>query len=145
MKHFKLRKDLCVNHFGRTLYRIECIREFCKKDVKAGDLGGFVEKEENLSEDAWVYGDARVYGDAQVCGDVITTPYDIYNITSNGQYNITITPNYIKIGCQCHKKAEWWAFNDKDIIKMDGRRALAWWKKWKPILQAICEVQNETN
>ena len=39
--------------------------------VKAGDLGGWIEKEENLSQegDAWVYGDARVYGDAEVYGD----------------------------------------------------------------------------
>ena len=51
--------------------------------VKAGDLGGWIEKEENLSQEgdawvcgdarvygnAWVYGNARVYGDARVCGD----------------------------------------------------------------------------
>ena len=163
MKHFKLRKDLCVNHSGRTLYRIECIRDLKIKDVKVGALGGFVEKEENLSgnaevcddaevcgdaqvcDNAQVCGDARVCDNAQVCGDVVATPYDVYNITSNSQYNVTITPNFIKIGCEYHTKNEWWAFNDKEIIKMDGQRALIWWKKWKPILQAICEVQNETN
>jgi hypothetical protein len=39
--------------------------------VKAGDIGGFIESEKNLSltGDAWVYGNARVYGDAQVRGD----------------------------------------------------------------------------
>ena len=32
--------------------------------VAAGDLGGYVEKPENLSQNgnAWVYGDAQVYG-----------------------------------------------------------------------------------
>ena len=36
--------------------------------VEAGELGGFVEKEENLDQsgDAWVSGDARVSGNAQV-------------------------------------------------------------------------------
>lgn len=39
--------------------------------VKAGDLGGWIEKEENLSQegDAWVCGDARVYGNAWVYGN----------------------------------------------------------------------------
>ena len=39
--------------------------------VKIGDLGGWIEKEENLSHEgkAWVCGDAKVWGDAKVCGD----------------------------------------------------------------------------
>ena len=54
---------------GRTLRQIRAIIAF--GNVKAGDVGGWIEKEENLDQsgDAWVYGDARVYGDAQVCGN----------------------------------------------------------------------------
>ena len=39
--------------------------------MKAGELGGYVEKEENVSQDgnAWVSGDARVYGNAWVHGN----------------------------------------------------------------------------
>lgn len=39
--------------------------------MKAGELGGYVEKEENVSQDgnAWVYGNARVSGNAWVYGD----------------------------------------------------------------------------
>ena len=39
--------------------------------VKIGDLGGWIEKEENLSHEgkAWVWGDAEVCGDAKVWGD----------------------------------------------------------------------------
>ena len=39
--------------------------------VKIGDLGGWIEKEENLSHEgkAWVCGDAKVWGNAEVCGD----------------------------------------------------------------------------
>ena len=41
--------------------------------VKAGELGGWIEKEENLYVDeesnAWVYGNAEVYGDAKVYGN----------------------------------------------------------------------------
>lgn len=54
---------------GITLRRIVALRDF--GDVKAGDKGGWIEKEENLSQDvdAWVCGDARVYGNALVCGN----------------------------------------------------------------------------
>ena len=59
------------NHMGRILHQIKALVSF--GDVKAGDLGGWIEKEENLSQDgdAWVYDDARVYGDARVHGDVL--------------------------------------------------------------------------
>lgn len=52
-----------------TLHRIRAVAEF--GFVKIGDLGGWIEKEENLSHDgdAWVCDDARVYDDARVCGD----------------------------------------------------------------------------
>ena len=58
-----------TSFLGRTLFRIRALVDFGW--VKKGDLGGFVEKPENVSHegDAWVYGNARVYGDAQVYGD----------------------------------------------------------------------------
>lgn len=54
---------------GKLLYRIKAIKDF--GDVKAGDLGGFIEKEDNLSHEgnAWVYDSAQVYGGAQVWGN----------------------------------------------------------------------------
>ena len=52
-----------------TLHRIRAVVEF--GFVKVGDLGGWIEKEENLSHvgKAWVCGDAEVWGNAKVCGD----------------------------------------------------------------------------
>ena len=54
---------------GITLHRIKALKDFSY--VKAGDLGGWVEKEDNLSQmgDAWVYENAEVYGNAKVHGD----------------------------------------------------------------------------
>ena len=48
------------------LYRIRALRVF--RTVNAGDIGGFVSGEHNLSHDGdcWIYGNARVYGNAQV-------------------------------------------------------------------------------
>ena len=50
----------------RILHRIEAVTDF--GNVKAGDKGGWIEKEENLAHDGdcWVYGNARVCGDASV-------------------------------------------------------------------------------
>ena len=68
MKKFELTSETKVV-FGRTLYRIKALVKF--GDVNAGDLGGWIEAEKNLSQsgNAWVYGDARVYGDAEVYGN----------------------------------------------------------------------------
>ena len=57
-------------HFGVTLKRIRALVAIGSL-VAPGELGGWIEKEENLqvSGDAWVYGNARVYGDAWVSGN----------------------------------------------------------------------------
>ena len=51
------------------VYRIRALRAFA--DVKIGDLGGFVETKQNLSNmgNAWVCGDARVCNNARVYGN----------------------------------------------------------------------------
>ena len=64
----------------KTLYRIKALRDF--GDVKAGELGGYIEKEENLSHEGncWVYDNARVSCDARVYGDAqIRDNAKIYN------------------------------------------------------------------
>ena len=55
-------KEIC----GKKLYRIEALKDF--SDVKAGDLGGYIESEDNLSHDgnAWVYDNACVRDNAWV-------------------------------------------------------------------------------
>lgn len=65
MKKYKLTKKT-KNHLGVTLYQIEALMDF--GDVKKGEKGGFIEKEENLAQisrntqDTWIYGDAQVSG-----------------------------------------------------------------------------------
>ena len=66
-KNWKIRKDLSIEVCGHKLFRIECTQDF--KEIKAGNLGGYIEKDENLDDDAWVCGSARVYGSARVCDD----------------------------------------------------------------------------
>ena len=68
MKKFELTSETRV-HLGKTLYRIKALISF--RNVSAGDLGGFVEKEENLDQsgNAWVCDNAMVYGNAWVSGN----------------------------------------------------------------------------
>lgn len=66
-KHFEFTDE--DFHIGcRVLYRIRAIRDIPEHGVEKGDLGGFVESYDNLSDDAWVFDDAKVYGDARVSG-----------------------------------------------------------------------------
>ena len=63
-KHFKLTEETKVNKAGVTLHRIVATRD--SRHAKAGQLGGFIEKEENLGGEAWVDGYAEVWGEALV-------------------------------------------------------------------------------
>ncbi|WP_026088291.1 hypothetical protein [Bartonella rattaustraliani] len=58
--------DDCEYIDGHFLYRIRALRDF--DDVKAGDLGGYIEKEDNLSHNGncWIYDKARVFQNARV-------------------------------------------------------------------------------
>ncbi|WP_142417021.1 hypothetical protein [Bartonella massiliensis] len=74
-KKYKLTSEIKKIKHARTrniinLYRIRALKDF--DDVKAGDLGGFIEKEANLSHDGncWVYDKACVYGYARVYDNV---------------------------------------------------------------------------
>ena len=102
MKKYEL-TDEAEEFGGRTLYRIKALRDVGLY-VKAGELGGFIESEANLShegtawvsgsakvcgnawvsDDAWVYGEANVSGKAEVCGDaqvkeMLSTPEGEHN------------------------------------------------------------------
>ena len=79
MKKYELTKET-IKFKGKTLYRIKALKAF--NEIEIGDLGGYVESEDNLSQEdnCWIYGDAKVfdkaevydnakiYGDAQIFG-----------------------------------------------------------------------------
>ena len=73
-------------HFGTTLKRIRAAVGFrlkCGIVIVKGELGGWIEKESNLSGDAWVSGDAKVYGDAWVYGDAKVKSSEDYCVYKN--------------------------------------------------------------
>ena len=66
-KKYKL-TDETIEVEGKTLYRIESLKDF--RYVLKGEKGGFVESEDNLSQEGncWIADDAMVYDDARVSG-----------------------------------------------------------------------------
>ena len=72
LSKYKLTEET-KQHGETTLYRIQALRDIPSMGVKAGDLGGWVAGEHNLSQegDAWVYKNAKVYRNAKVCDDAV--------------------------------------------------------------------------
>lgn len=64
-RKYELTSEYIVNSRGVKLFRIKALVSF--STIKAGELGGFLEKESNLSHfnDAWVSGNAWVSGKEQ--------------------------------------------------------------------------------
>ena len=54
---------------GHVLYRIKALCNF--GNVKAGDLGGFIENEKNLSHigNCWIYDNGKAYGSSSITDD----------------------------------------------------------------------------
>lgn len=66
MKKFELTTETKINICGKKLFRIKALISFGL--IIAGEKGGWIEKEENLSQygNAWVFGNAEVYDNACV-------------------------------------------------------------------------------
>ena len=125
---YELTREFITTESGIKLYRIKALRDF--KDINKGTLGGYVQHIDNLTQlgNAWihrgaqVFGDARVYGNAQVFGAAEvygsaqvygdarvygnTSTFICYTL-SQPKYDITITNDYIFIGCQGHSWEYW--------------------------------------
>ena len=83
-KKYKLvkRKSIVTGN-GTILYRIKALKDF--GNIKKGDLGGYVESEDNLSQEGncWIHDEAKVldnamvFGNAQVLDHAIVKDYAI--------------------------------------------------------------------
>ena len=69
-----------IKYKGHTLHRIKALKDIVintEITIKKGNLGGWIEKEYNLSQDGncWVSGKAKVFGDATVKGCAYVSDY----------------------------------------------------------------------
>ena len=69
-KKYELIKSDKTTPKGRPLFRVKAKMDI-GYSIKKGDLGGYIEKEANLSVsgNAWLSGNAQVSGNARVSGD----------------------------------------------------------------------------
>lgn len=131
------------------LFRIKALRNF--GDVKAGDIGGYVEGEHNLSHVGlcWIYDDAVVSGNADVfchacvCGNAVVSGnakvsgkacvYGMTEICGNAQvYGDAVVRGYAQIygDAVVNKEGDYMVFQD---ILSSGR-FFTWTRsnnKWK--------------
>ncbi len=71
-----------ITFCGITVHRIRALADIPRYGVKAGDLGGYVENESNLSQDGdcWITGNARVYEGAKIVGNaIVRDKYSVYD------------------------------------------------------------------
>ena len=114
--------NITIEFNGVTLHRIKALKDF--SNVKAGDLGGWVEKEDNLSQidDAWIDENAKVYGNAQICGNVIV--FDDAIIYDNAKvYGNAHICNNAKVYDNAFVYGDVWVYGNAKVFgnaKVDG-------------------------
>ena len=119
------------------LYRIQALIDIPSKGIKKGQKGGFVERDTQVSDDAWVYGNAKVYGDTLVYGDASVSGdakvYGNAKVGGNAQldsissviviciamkYSITVTKNLVFIGCKMFETEKALKINQKQAVEL---------------------------
>lgn len=138
VKKFKLTSEFIVDISGVKLFRIKALIEF--GNVKAGDLGGYIEKEENLSHmgNAWVSGNAQVSGDAQVFGDARVSG----NAWVSGDARVSGDKDYAYAHGfgSCNRTTTFFRLKDGDV----GVRCGCFYGTLAQFRDNVCETHGET-
>jgi uncharacterized protein YjbI with pentapeptide repeats len=123
---------------GNVLKEVDAA-DLCGANLCAADL-----RDADLCDADLCYADlcgANLRG-ADLCGANLrgeklkSIPVFIYGL----KWFVTVTNEFLTIGCQRHTHAEWEAFSDEQISDMD-EGALNFWQMWKPSLLSVCAVQ----
>lgn len=152
-KKYTLLKGNSIKVDGKTLYRVKALRSF--SDVKKGDIGGYIETEDNLSHEgsAWVYDEARVHdkplvsgfasvrGDARVSGKVHVY-YTVPTLRTSSYY-VTILKEHIQIECETIPIKDFKALKWKKstILQYDGEKALDFYKDYYKTILRIYKAE----
>ena len=64
---------------------------------------------------------------------------EIKSIFISDIYPITYTYDQLQIGCERHKISQWWEFDNKKILSMNGNTALKFWDKNKELIKMIID------
>ena len=102
--------------------------------LKVGDslkVGGWLEVGDSLKVRGWLE-----VGEFKKILNLKTK----YCVLIHLEYYIILLENHIKIGCKLYSKEQWGNFSDKEILEMDGKKGLNFWKKNKEWLLSYNHV-----
>ena len=101
---FELTGESKVGIHGITVYRIRATKDIPKLEVKAGDVGGWVQSlhlengSARVGDSAWVSGNAQVFRDARVSGNAqvfrdarVERTWHLITVGPIGSENVTAT------------------------------------------------------
>lgn len=152
---YRLSEKTCT-YKGKTLYRIECVTPF--SGVKEGELGGWVESLDNLSQygnswvydNAMVYDNARVYGKSNILGKSVISGHSVVFgetvvsksplVISGSLYDVLIADNVVIIGCQCKTVAEWGSLDFGDIVNLSYISSAELWMQMKSAVLSMAKA-----
>jgi len=108
----------------------------CDAKLYGADLCGADLRDANLYGDD--LRDANLYGDDGLIEKLIVSPVFITGL----RWEIVITAQNMKIGCELHTHKEWAEFKRQRISAMDTK-AYDWWKEHKDMLLGLCKLNAE--
>lgn len=110
---YTLTNDI-IKRYGKILYRIKSLKNF--SNIKTGDLGGFIEKEENLSHTGkcWIYGDAIVFDNSIIQDDAIVQNFASVERDSEISGNTIVECHRMMLNIKMYNNIE---YNMLDIYK----------------------------
>ena len=111
--------------------------------IEAGvgiDAGGGIKAGKGVKAGEWIEAGEQINAESvSICGH---TGKKI--IILNGLlYKINRWGDMIKIGCQTYRVEEWRSFSDRQILEMDGKRGLAFWKEHKDMILGLLPNEHE--
>lgn len=119
MKKYEIIKNEYIEHNGVILYRIRALKNF--GEVRAGDLGGYIQNESNLSHhgECWVRNFAKVYGNAKVRGNAL-----VYGRAEVYENATVIDEAHVGFRAKVHGNAKIW--NRSNVVD----NAEVWEEAW---------------
>ena len=87
---------------------------------------------------------ARANLDGAKLSDDITISKTPIQLQGIGPWPVMIFDQHMKIGCQFHSLAEWEAFDNREIIAMDGRDAAKFWATNKDLLLGLARAHGRS-
>ena len=98
-------------------------------NLVGADLGGADLARANLAGANWTNGAA-----------ITRAPLQLFGL----DYPVTIVDAHMQIGCELHSLAEWEAFDDERISRMDGKRARRFWDAHRDTLLALARADGRS-